>query len=172
MASRAVLLGATLVVFLGVGGVAFATGVAPGIGLVDDSTETVDGRDEPLSPENASELVDMDGTDAAFQFGIDSVEECGISCRNATGTLTNDGTAPATNVTVETNVHADGELLWSGREDVGRLKPGETYTSTQRIELPLDKVQSVQANDGAVTIQTIVRFAEGTDVFTAERTVA
>lgn len=106
-----------------------------------------------------------------FRFIIDSIQECGPTCRNVTATLKNNGTAPANNVTVETNIYAGDNLIWNNTEEVGRLEPNETYTSNQEITLSGDDVFKIQQNDGIIIIETIVRHDGGSKTFTRDREV-
>lgn len=114
----------------------------------------------------------MANTSASFAYSVDSIEECGQTCRDVTATITNDGNEMATNVTVETNIYTDGDLIWEGDEEIGTLEAGGEYTSTQRVELSFADATKVENNDGWITIETIVRFDGGQEVITEERQVS
>lgn len=158
---------ATLLVTIGligaaVGGIAlaFSGGLIPG--------QSVGSQNASADP--GALQSNLDETNASFRYSVDSVTECGATCREVSGTLTNNGTAAATNVTVQTRVYAGGDLLWEGGADAGRLAPEESYTDTKTIELSLLEGQQAKAN-GEVTFKTIVRFDGGTKVFTAVQPV-
>jgi hypothetical protein len=110
----------------------------------------------------------------AFAFAIDRIEECGRTCRDVTSTLTNDG-ADATDVTVYTRIYVgngtDGDVIWEGRERVGDLGAGESYTTTERVELSLADAVTVESAGGWITVQTTVQSDETTVTFTQRRQV-
>lgn len=86
--------------------------------------------------------------------------------------LTNGGSAPARDVSVTTRITTDGSLVWQGRSDVGRLAAGETVTRTRTINVGYLDAARIEANDGVVQIETTVRTANGTRVFTERRDVS
>lgn len=110
-----------------------------------------------------------------FAFAIDRIEECGRTCRDVTSTLTNDGAA-ASDVTVYTRIYAgngtDGDVIWEGRERVGALGAGESYTTTERVELSLTDALAVENEGGWITVQTTIQSAEKTVTVTQRRQVA
>jgi hypothetical protein len=112
----------------------------------------------------------------AFAFAVDRIEECGRTCRDVTSTLRNDGGAAATDVTVYTRIYAgngtDGDVIWEGRERVGSLDAGESYTSTEQIELSLAGAVSVEGAGGWITVRTTIQSAEETVTVTRRRRVA
>ncbi|MFB6233820.1 MAG: FxLYD domain-containing protein [Halopenitus sp.] len=124
------------------------------------------------SGEQLTATPQMGNTSASFAYAVDSIEKCGQTCRDVTATITNDGNETATNVTVETNIYTDGDLIWEGSEDIGMLKAGAEYTSTQRVELSYGDAAKVEDNNGWITIETIVRFDGGQEVITEERQVS
>jgi hypothetical protein len=110
-----------------------------------------------------------------FAFTVDSIEECGTTCREATSTLTNRQGEAASDVAVTTHIYAgngtDGDVVWEGSEQVGRLDAGESYTATRRVELSYGEAFKVQ-NEGWVTVETTVRTADRTLTFSDRRQVA
>lgn len=158
-----------------VGGVAGAFVFLGGGG----DTVTEGGDTEPTGTESGDTGGDeltatpqMGNTSAAFAYTVDQIEECGQTCRDVTATITNDGNETATNVTVETNIYTDGDLIWEGGEDIGTLEAGAEYTSTQRVELSYGDAAKVEDNNGWITIETIVSFDGGQEVITEERQVS
>jgi hypothetical protein len=111
-------------------------------------------------------------TGGKWSFGIDSIESCGDTCRDVTATLDNTGTTTRTGVTVTTKVTADGELLWEGTETVGTLEPGESSTATRRVGVGYTGALAIEANDGYVTVETVVRWDGGTTTFEDRKQVA
>lgn len=162
MVSQASLLVAVGLIATALGGVAlaFSGGFLPGTA----------GGETPAPVSNESVESDLNATNASFQYVVDSVDECGLTCRNATGTLTNNGSEPANNITIRTRLYADDDLLWKGSTDVGGLDSGESHTDSMQIELGFSNGQKAKSN-GQVTIETIISFDEGTDVFRAVRKV-
>lgn len=110
-----------------------------------------------------------------FGFVIESVEECGTTCRNVTSTLTNQQDSTAEGITVYSRIFAgqgtDGEEVWRGEEPVGTLGPGESYTTTRQVELSVQEGLAVQNEDGWITIQTTVETEGRTVTFTEQRQV-
>ncbi|MBX0304586.1 hypothetical protein [Haloarcula salinisoli] len=110
-----------------------------------------------------------------FTLETRAVEECGMLCRNVTSAVTNEQPTVARDVTVRTRLYAgndtDGEVRWEGTERVARLGPGETYQTTQRVELPLEAALAIREADGWVTIRTTVETAEQSVTVTDRREV-
>ncbi|WP_435180318.1 hypothetical protein [Halorussus sp. AFM4] len=107
-----------------------------------------------------------------YAFAIESVESCGSTCQDVTARLDNTGRAVREDVRVATRVYADGDLLWSGNETVGRLGPDESHTSTRRVDVGFSGGLAISANGGYVTIVTVVRSEDGTARFAERRKVA
>ncbi|MFB6113217.1 MAG: hypothetical protein ABEJ58_03825 [Halodesulfurarchaeum sp.] len=114
-------------------------------------------------------------TGPPFLFTIESVEECGTTCRDVTVTLENRQPTTATDVTVYTRIFAgqgtDGEIVWSGTEEIGTLEPGESVTSTRRVKLTMGEAFAVRQQNGWITIQTTVQSTDETMTFTNQRDV-
>jgi len=111
-----------------------------------------------------------------FTLETRAVETCGMLCRNVTSTVTNEQPTVARDVTVRTRLYAgndtDGEVRWVGTERMARLGPGETYQTTQRVELPLEAALAIREADGWVTIRTTVETADRSVTITDRRDVA
>ena len=135
----------------------------------DDAVRDITGTDAHHEPTAEPQLED---TDAAFEFGIDVIEECDTTCRDVTATLSNVGGEPAADVTVETTMYADGDVVWEGTEEIGGLDAGEEFTGTERVDVGADDAARIEANDGQVTIETVVVFEDGQDVFVEEHDVS
>jgi hypothetical protein len=169
MANRLVLVGAAFLVFFGVGGLAVATGVVPGASLfLGDEPK----QGDPISEDNSSSVVNMSNTDASFSYQIDSVEECGLACRETTVALWNNGTESATGVSVNMSIFTGDELLWEDTYDVGTLEAGDSDTKSQEVQLTYSQGQSIKANEGNITVQAIVRFDQGSDLLTVDYTLS
>lgn len=146
--------------------------------MTEDDTGSTSGTTESgdtggdTSGDELTATPQMENTSASFAYVVDNIEECGQTCRDVTATITNDGNETATNVTVETNIYTDGDLIWEGGEDIGTLEAGAEYTSTQRVELSYGDAAKVEDNNGWITIETIVRFDGGQEVITEERQVS
>ena len=154
-------------------GVLFAGGQTP----VDAGPLGGDGEAATETPDPARD--DGEGAtgattasaDGGYEFAIERVEPCGNFCRNVTAALTNAGGDARRNVTVTTRVYADDEVLWTGTETVGRLDAGETRVSTKRVDVGFSGGLKIRANDGWVTIVTLVESASGSTRFEERRKV-
>jgi len=51
-------------------------------------------------------------------------------------------------------------LVWEGRERVGSLGAGESYTSTERVDLSLADAVAVEGAGGWITVRTTMQSAE------------
>lgn len=174
--------GVALLVVAGVAG-AFVTGFGPAPG--GDSGSDVESF--PTATSTATPSDDgtggsgTSGTTTAtavppYGFTINSIEECGQTCRDVTSTLTNQQETTAENVTVYTRIFVgndtDGDVIWQGKESVGTLDAGESYTATRRVELSYSEAIAVRQNDGWITVQTTVKSNDRTVTFTDQRQVA
>lgn len=102
---------------------------------------------------------------------VRSVEPCGPRCRSVTVALSNHGSAAAADVSVTTRITAGDSHVWEGRADVGRVGADETVVRTRTVEVGYLDAARIEANDGVVRIETTVRTASGTRVFTERRAV-
>lgn len=95
-----------------------------------------------------------------FTMSVESIEECGRTCRDVTATLWNRQGRTAAGVVVQTTVHAgestDGDVIWEGDREVGSLEAGESTTDTTRMKLGLFDAAKVQSADGHITIVVVV----------------
>jgi len=175
-------LAAVLVVGIGAGAVV-AGDMLPGGDSAADAepfpTATPDGEETATSGSDGTGTTTASGASTEtppFAFTIDTVEECGQTCRDVTSTLTNNQDTTAGNVTVYTRIVAgqgtDGDEIWRGQEGVGTLPAGESYTTTERVELSYADALKVENNDGWITVQTTVETEDRTVTFTDERQVA
>ncbi|WP_058367313.1 hypothetical protein [Haloparvum sedimenti] len=114
----------------------------------------------------------MEDTNASFQFTIDEIEECGNTCRDVTATIVNDGGETAEGIVVHTTMYADDDVVWEGTEEIGELPANESYTSTREVDVGYGGGAKIQENDGYVTIETVIEFDDGQEVFTERRQVA
>lgn len=104
------------------------------------------------------------GTAVDFELETAPPGECGSTCRELTAALTNAGSADAHDVIVVSVVSAGGTELHRLREPVGDLPAGETYRTTERVELgPVDAMRVRQ--HGRVTIEHVVAAAERRETF-------
>lgn len=166
---------------LGVGGMALGGGPGPSLGDADATTEPfptatdggISGADEGSSVDGSTTSTPVD---QPFAVVIDGVEECGTTCRDVTVSLTNQQAEPAGDVVVYSRVFAGNstagsDLVYRGEESVGTLGAGETYTTTERVELSYGDAYAIDQADGWVTIQTTVETADRTVTFTERRDV-
>ena len=162
------------------GGVVVALLVAVTLGMGGAGGPTATGADSGSTPAPTTTTGTEAGTTTgtaidsapAVAMRVRSVESCGTRCRSVTVALSNEGSAPARDVGVTTRITADGSLIWQGQSDVGRLDAGETVTRTRTIEVGYLDAARIEANDGVIRIETTIRTASGTRVFTERRDVA
>lgn len=167
--------GAILVILVVFGlGAAFYAGVGPAPGgssgdsLSEFPTETAPDGDGTADGQTADgESADL----PPFTFAIDSIEECGTTCRDVTATLTNNQNETATGVTVYTRVFAgedntdEADLVWEGKNEVGTLEAGGSHTTSERIELSLQEARAIENENGWVSIVTTVQSDDRTVTF-------
>jgi len=172
-----------IVVLLLVGGLVGAIETVPDIAPETDSASESDSESEndsggeverrPAEPTATPMAV----SEPAFSFTVGEIENCGLTCRDVTATVTNTGNGTASNVTVSTRLFAgenttDPEaLIWEDSEDVGTLDGGESYTTTEQLSLSLQEASQVRQTDGWITIQTTVESEERTVTFQRSRQV-
>jgi hypothetical protein len=169
--SRAYLVGALLVAVVAASlGAAVYTGVgpAPGGESGDDIEEFPTGTEYNGTTDETP----------PFEFTVDSIETCGQTCRDVTATVDNTQNKSANEVTVYTRMFAGenttetDDLVWEGTEDVGTLAAGDSYTSTERVDLSLQDAAKVDGNDGWITIVTTVESDDETITVRESRQVA
>lgn len=159
----AVVVGGLLVIAVGM---AVYTGVGPAPGGGDSAQPVPAFPTETASAGNPDEPGTVDSP--PFAFVVETIEPCGLTCRDVTVTLTNNRSEPATGVTVFTRLFAgenntdDADLVWEGMEEVGSLTAGESYTTTKRVELSFQEAHTIDQRGGWVTILTTVQSDEHT----------
>jgi hypothetical protein len=165
----AVLLGGLVVAVLVAVAVGTSGGGAPteaGADSASTATATTTAKPATTDTEVAAEST------PAITMQVRSIEACGTRCREVTVALSNGGRAPARDVSVTTRITTDGTLVWQGRSDVGRLAAGGTVTRTRTVDVSYLDAARIEANDGVVRVETTVRTANGTRVFTERRDVS
>ena len=111
------------------------------------------------------------GTRGPFQVTVRNITSCGPTCREVTATLTNEGNRTARNVTAVTTILAGDTVLDQRRAQVGRLAPNETVTRTVRIDVTPEDIRAIQANQGQITIRTVVTSEQYNETFVSQRQV-
>jgi hypothetical protein len=168
--SRAVLAVVAVVAVVG-GGVLFIGDSVPGETLDFDSTTESETQTESGDGSSNTENTTETATRSGYDFVIENIEKCGTTCRDVTARLTNDDSSARQNVSVTTKIYADEDLLWSGNETVGALDSGKSHRSTDRVDVGFSGSMAIRANDGYVTIVTVVESDEGTTRFSERRKV-
>lgn len=176
MGNRRYLIGGVLVlVLIAIGiGAAVYTGVGPAPGGSESGEEITD---FPTATPGTTAVANTESA-PPFAFTVDTIEECGRTCRDVTATLHNNQDETATGVTVFTRVYAGqnntdtDDLVWEGKEDVGTLEGGTSHTSTERVELSLQEGRKIEQHDGWITIVTTVQTDDRTVTFRDSEQVA
>ena len=195
MTTRRAIAAVVIVLVVAAGtGAAFVAGVGPfqpsgnggDVGNFPTETAAPDGGQSTTSSLGTTTAGGGGGAGAAtasnapsgppFTFQVVETKHCGRTCRDVTVELTNNMDRPAEDVSVYVRIFAgnstdSGDRIWQAKEDIGRLKPGETVQRTKRVKLSLMEGLSVQQNDGWITIQTTVQSANETQTFTERRDV-
>lgn len=142
-----------------------------------DGGGTGTGTESPTVPTPNETTPAAAGAADTQPFTLDTreVESCGMLCRNVTSTVTNEQATAARNVTVRTRLYAgndtDNQVRWEGTERVDRIGPGETYVTTQQVELLLNDALAIRDADGWVTIRTTVDSTDRSVTITDRREV-
>lgn len=154
--------GIIVVVIIAVGiGAALYTGVGPAPGGTSGGGDTIEDFPTATESDSGAGTTDPSAT-PPFTFTVDTIEECGTTCRDVTATLTNNQNDTATNVIVYTRIFAGedntetNDLVWEGKNEIGTLASGASITTTERVELSLQDARKIDQNDGWITIQTTV----------------
>ncbi|EMA00683.1 hypothetical protein SAMN05443574_101104 [Haloarcula vallismortis] len=175
------LVGVLLLLFSG-GVAAYVTGTGPFQAASSD-------EDISAVPMETTEVAETDATGGdsnpsasgaasspPFDFTVGAVEECSRTCRDVTSTLTNQQNSTAESITVYTRIYAgnttDGDAVWEGSEDVGRLESKGSYTTTRRVDLSFGDAYAIEQADGWITIRTTVETADRTVTLSEQRKVA
>ncbi|UIP00778.1 hypothetical protein Hbl1158_05310 [Halobaculum sp. CBA1158] len=188
MNGKAIVAVLAVVVIVAVGGAAaFVAGIGP-IGDLgggsDESTATpqstgtvYDGAGGSNDGGSGTE-ADSGGEESIppYTFAIQSIDECGQTCRDVTVRLDNNRDQTAEDVSVFTQIYAgnstdSGDRVWQGNEDVGSMEPQGSVTRTSRVELSYSEGYQVQQEDGWITIVTTVESADVTITFRERRQV-
>lgn len=131
--------------------------------------------DRTATPTTPTPTVRPPSSGSAFAFTIDRVEECGDSCRRVTATVTNNRSAPATNVTLDLDLYAgnrtSGDPLWNGTERIGSLESGESVTVQREVELSTRQAVAIGTRDGWITLEAVVRSDETAETIRKRRNV-
>ncbi|MFB6300540.1 MAG: hypothetical protein ABEH65_09795 [Halobacteriales archaeon] len=180
---RKLLMIGLLVVVLVLGtGVALVMGFGPAPGTPDTVADTPDSSFPTATPTPVTTSTAA-GTSTATEpatgpplsLTVDRIEQCGRTCRDVTTSLTNERTHTVEDVVVYSRVFVgndtDGDVVWSTKQRVGSLDPGETVTMTERIELSYSAGYAVMEADGWITIQTTIQTADTTITFTERHNV-
>jgi hypothetical protein len=156
------------------GGLVVVLVAAVALGMSGPTGTTAAGADggSPATPATTATPQPAASSAPAIAMRVRSIESCGTRCRSVTVALSNEGSASARDVRVSTRITTDGTLVWEGGSDVGRLDAGQTVTRTRTVRVGYVDAARIEANDGVVRIETTVRTASGTRVFTDERDVS
>ncbi|WP_306059310.1 hypothetical protein [Natronococcus wangiae] len=143
-----------------IAGASLATLTGGATSGVDTETTTAVGEQpdtERGDPNTATRLADAPpDTGVDFEVGPVSLTECGITCRDATTTLTNTGSRDATGVRAAVSVFTDDTLVWETDDHVGRLAAGNAVTRTHRIDVDPGTALAIRENDGRIRMEVTI----------------
>jgi hypothetical protein len=177
----------------GVGALVIGLGPAPG-GESGESVESfpaagtdsgsgTDGGGSGSGDAGGTDGSETNGSDGssdsvpAFSLLVERIEQCGQTCRDVTVSLTNEQNRTAENVTVYTRIYAgnstaEEDRVWAGKQAVGAMEPGATFTGTERVQLSYREGYAVEQADGWITVLTTVQSDDTTLTFRERRDVA
>lgn len=140
----------------------------------DDGSSGDSGGEADSSSGDDDEGDDSSSDRTVRPFTIDTkrIEQCGNTCRDVTVSLTNNGDNTRKGITVTTKMYTDGERIWTGEKSVGTLGSDEATTRTARVQIGFVDAAKVKNNGGTVTIETIVRWNNGSETYREQRQVA
>jgi hypothetical protein len=174
-----VLVGGVGAVFLGVGP---APGGDSGAELTDFPTATSQptamSSSGTQAPDTTAAATPTATPQPPYTFAIQSIEECGRTCRDVTAELANNRETDAESVVTYTRIFAGQDttatedLIWENRTTVGTIAAGATARSTQRVALSLQEGLAIENAGGWITILTTVQSAEETVTFRNSEQVA
>jgi len=147
-----------------------ATTVGPETTTADDLV--TDGGESSADDGGADASTNATPEPAAFRLVVDSVENCGTTCRDVTVTIRNVGGRSAEDVDVRVRLLADGDRLWSGSESFDAIGEGERRRQTRRVDVGFVGAAKVEAKDGYVTIETTIEWDGGRQTLSERRKVA
>ena len=107
-----------------------------------------------------------------FGFEVESIEECGRTCREVNAAVSNRMSEDAEEVVVYTWIYAGNttereDVVWAKNRDVGVLEAGETLRSTDRVNLSVQQAEKVRERDRWLTVEATVDSRQGTVRFTS-----
>jgi hypothetical protein len=160
----------TLSLEYAIGGAVLATSDTPQSLTLPDSTDTsVPPTPRPDTASPTTALVSAnDHSSSPVRMEVGRVDACGSTCRDVTAHLYNDGTADLTNVEVYTTIYAGDEIVWVDAERVGTVTAGDAYTTTKRVRVGPSEIVQIHSNDGSVTVETVIKFDQGSTVVTED----
>lgn len=168
MKKPAIAVVALVVVLTGVG-----YGYVVGVGPLEEDPAA--GLDEPPETQESYDMGGSSGVGAEdegppFAFDVESVEECGETCREVNVALHNLMDEEAENVVVHSWIYAGettdrDDVVWADNREVGTLEGGDILRSTDEVDLSVQQANNVRDADGVVTIETTVESGQETVTF-------
>lgn len=155
------------------GGASDAPSTATPAEPADDGGSAGDDAEADSSSGDDAEGDDSSSDRTVRPFTIDTkwIEQCGNTCRDVTVSLTNNGDHTRKGITVTTKMSSDGERIWTGEKVIGTLGSDEATTRTARVQIGFVDAAKVKQNGGTVTIETVVRWNNGSKTFREQRQV-
>ncbi len=162
----------TAVVVAVVAAVVAAVGYAYVAGIGPLEQDPAAGLDEPPDTDESYEIGDDTEGDAQdggppFAFEVESVNECGETCREVNVALHRTADEDAQGTVVHTWIYA-GEttdrdaVVWADNRQVGEIEAGGVVRSTDEVDLSVQQANNVREADGVVTIETTVESGQET----------
>lgn len=110
-------------------------------------------------------------TKGPFTLTSEEVSICGLTCREVTVTLSNQGNETLTNVTVESEILANDEVIVQRQMENDRLHPNKSVTRTIQVNVGPDALQQIRQGNGMITVQTQVNSDRHNETFISQRPV-
>lgn len=142
--------------------------VGVGLGVAQQGTPTPGGDSAgdgtPVTAPNTQ-------TKGPFTLTVEDVSICGLTCREVTVSLSNARNDSLSNITVESEILANDEVIVQRQMELDSLRPNESVTRTVQVNVGFDALQEIRQGDGMITIQTQVTSNDHSETFVANRTV-
>jgi hypothetical protein len=143
----------------------------------DDSSESSasgpQGETNLTSAEEETGSTETPEPSVQYNVELNSMAECGTTCREIDYTVQNTGRATAESITVRIRVQTGGDEVYNETQSIDNI-PGRAQKSgiVHRIEVGIGGGTTIKSNDGEVTLFLEPEADDGTsETFSFERTL-
>lgn len=104
-----------------------------------------------------------------MELVISEIRECGLSCREVDLVVNNKAGEDRTNVELDMDLEADGDVVWSDVVALGDIQQGGSVSETITVDLSSEGARKVGDNDWKVTLVADINSDQ--DTATATKTL-